>query len=137
LTVASDGTIYGTANGWNPPLGAGYSAIFQLTPPATQGGQWTYTNLTTPTSAEHFNTPVVLLNGNLYGGLTTGNNGSIFELQPPSVSGGAWTMTTLHTFTNEVPTGNLVAGPDGIIYGSTANVSPMPAGGTVFAITTK
>ncbi len=136
LTVAPDGTIYGTAYGWNPPLGAGDSAIFQLTPPAAPSGEWTYTALTTPTKAEHFITPVAIVNGNLYGGITTGTGGSIFELQPPSAPGGAWTMTTLYTFTTgQVPSGNLVAGPNGAIYGTTAAAPGQPAGGTVFAIT--
>jgi hypothetical protein len=137
LTVAADGTIYGAAYGWNPPLGDGYSAIFQLTPPATPGGPWTYTNLTTPTIAPHFNTPVALANGNLYGGIITGTGGLIYELQPPSAAGGAWTMIILHTFTNEVPSGNLVVGANGTVYGTTAAAPGQPSGGTVFAITTE
>jgi len=137
VTVAPDGTIYGTAFGWDPPLGNGYSAIFQLTPPSAAGGEWTYTNLTTPTNAEHFNTPVVLVNGNLYGGVSTGTGGSIYELQPPSAPGGAWTMTTLHTFDGQVPSGNLVAGANGTVYGTTAAAPGQPSSGTVFAITTK
>jgi hypothetical protein len=47
-------------------------------------------------------------------------------------------MTTLHTFTDgQVPSGNLVAGPNGAIYGTTAAAFDQPSGGTVFAITTK
>jgi len=136
LTVAADGTIYGTAYGFNRPFADGASAIFQLTPPVAPGGQWTYANLTTPTRAEHYNTPVALVNGNLYGGITTGTGGSIFELQPPSAPGGNWTMTTLYTFTDgQTPSGNLVAGPHGAIYGTSAAAPGQPAGGTVFAIT--
>ena len=136
LTVVADGTIYGTAYGYDPPLGSGASAIFQLTRPTAPGGQWTYTNLATPAKTEHFHTPVALVNGNLYGGITTGTGGSIFELQPPSAPGGAWTMTTLYTFTDgQVPSGNLVAGPHGAIYGTSAAAPGQPAGGTVFAIT--
>jgi hypothetical protein len=139
LTVAADGTIYGTAYGSDPPYYiGGDSAIFRLTPPAAPGGQWTYTNLTTPTKTEHFNTPVVLVNGNLYGGTSTGTGGSIFELQPPTVPGGAWTLTTLYTFTDgQIPSGNLVAGPSGAIYGTTAATPGQPSSGTVFAITVK
>lgn len=137
LTVAADGTIYGTAYGRNPPLGSGYSAIFQLTPPATPDGKWAYKNLTAPTNAEHFNTAIVLVNGNLYGTTSTGNGGSIYELQPPLAPGGTWTMTTLYTFTDgQVPGGNLVAGPDGLIFGTTAAAPGQPSGGTVFAIAT-
>jgi hypothetical protein len=139
LTVAADGTIYGTAYGYTLITGGhGASAIFQLTPPATTGGQWTYTNLTTPTFERRFVTPVALVDGNLYGGISNGNGGSIFELQPPSASGGAWTMTTLHVFTDgQVPTGNLVVEPNGAVYGTTAAAPGQPSGGTVFAIMTK
>jgi hypothetical protein len=137
LTVAADGTIYGAAYGDPPPFGSAGSAIFQLSPPAIPGGQWTYSNLTTPTFTEQFNTPLVIANGKLYGGVSTGTGGSIFELQPPSAASGAWTMTTLHTFTNEIPSGNLVAGGNGTIYGTTAAAPGLPSGGTVFAIKTK
>jgi len=136
LTVAGNGTIYGTAYGNDPPLGGGESTIFQLTPPSAAGAQWTYANLTVPTNTEHFNTPVVIANGRLYGGITTGTGGSIYELLPPSSSGGDWTLTTLYTFTNgQIPSGNLVAGEDGTIYGTTAAAPGQPSGGTVFAIT--
>ncbi len=139
LTVAADGTIYGTALGY--PLiteGNGASAIFQLTPPATPGGEWTYTELTTPTFDRRFVTPVALMNGNLYGGISNGAGGSIFELQPPSAPDGPWTMTTLHVFTNgQVPTGNLVVQPNGAVYGTTIAAPGQPSGGTVFTIAPK
>jgi hypothetical protein len=45
-------------------------------------------------------------------------------------------MTTLYTFTDgQIPSGNLVAGPHGAIYGATAAAPGQPSGGTVFAIT--
>jgi hypothetical protein len=45
-------------------------------------------------------------------------------------------MTTLYTFTDgQTPSGNLVAGPHGAIYGTSAAAPGQPAGGTVFAIT--
>ena len=135
LTVAPDGTIYGTAYGYTFITGFGASGIFQLTPPAAPGGQWTYTNPTAPAFDRRFVTPVALVNGNLYGGISNGTGGSIFELQPPTAPDGAWTMTTLHVFTNgQVPTGNLVVEPDGVVYGTTAAAPGQPAGGTVFAI---
>ena len=81
---------------------------------------------------------VALVNGNLYGGITTGTGGAIFELQPPSAPGGDWTMTSLHTFTNgQVPSGNLVVSPNGTILGTTVAAPGQPSGGTVFAITTR
>ncbi len=139
LTVAADGTIYGTALGYTLITGGhGASAIFQLTPPATPGGEWTYTNPTAPAFKRSFVTPVALMNGNLYGGISNGAGGSIFELQPPSGPGAAWTMTTLHVFTNgQVPTGNLVVEPDGTVYGTTAAAPGQPAGGSVFTIAPK
>lgn len=137
LTIAPDGTLYGTAYGYHPPGASGASGAFRLAPPAAPGGRWGYTLLTAPLYMEHLNTPLVAANGNLYGGITTGNGGSIFELQPPPASGGGWTMTTVHTFTNEVPIGNLVVGPNGTIYGTTAAAPGQPSGGTVYAIITK
>jgi hypothetical protein len=140
LTVAPDGTIYGTAYGADPPAGSGTSAAFQLTPPAAPGGQWGYAVLTTPQyySKEHLNTPLALLNGNLYGGLTTGTGGSVFELTPPAAAGGAWTMTTLYTFTNgQVPIGNLIAAKGAVFGTAAAYPAGEPAVGTVYAIITK
>jgi uncharacterized repeat protein (TIGR03803 family) len=82
LTITASGTIYGTAYGYDPPIGSGDSAIFQLIPPAELGGEWTYTNLVVRVNTEHFNTPVLISNGKLYGGITNGTEGAIFELQP-------------------------------------------------------
>ena len=80
LTVAPDGVLYGTAYGQTPgmPFGSGFSGAFQLTPPVTPGGAWTYLPLTPPFRKWHLDTNLVLVNGNLYGGLTNGASGSIF-----------------------------------------------------------
>jgi hypothetical protein len=143
LTVASDGTIYGTTYGWDQDgIGTGFGAAFQLTPPASPGGAWTYTNLTTPNPNRHFVTPLVLANGHLYGAYGTGregaSGGAVFELTPPAAPSGAWTMTTLHTFTDgQLPIANLLVGSHGTVYGGAGAypAPPQPAIGTVYAIT--
>jgi hypothetical protein len=142
LTVAPGGTIYGATYGFDRDGYGGTAAVFQLTPPSSPGGEWTYAALTTPGNTEHFITPLILAAGNLYGAYVTGpdgaSGGSVFELQPPSAPGDAWTMTTLHTFTDgQIPSGNLVDGGDGTIYGTAAAAPGQPSGGTVYAITTK
>jgi hypothetical protein len=120
LTVAPGGTIYGATYGFDRDGYGGTAAVFQLTPPSSPGGEWTYAALTTPGNTEHFITPLILAAGNLYGAYVTGpdglSGGAVFELQPPTAPGGAWTMATLHTFTNgQIPSGNLVDGGDGTI----------------------
>jgi hypothetical protein len=139
LTPAADGAIYGSAYGYKiHTAGSGDSAAFQLTPPTSPGGQWGYTVLYDFGYTEHLDAPLIMSNGNLYGALTTGTGGSIFELQPPSATGGAWTLNNLYTFTNgQIPSGNLVLGANGIIYGATASAPGQPLSGTVYAITTE
>ena len=47
-------------------------------------------------------------------------------------------MTNLHTFTNgQMPSGNLIAAGNGVIFGTTQAAPGQPSGGTVYAITTR
>lgn len=71
------------------------------------------------------------LHGNLYG-TTEGDAGdpcripcgTVFELSPPSMLGAPWAFSVLHGFTDGpdggIPHGNLIFGPDGTLFGTTA-----------------
>jgi uncharacterized repeat protein (TIGR03803 family) len=78
--------------------------------------------------------------GNLYGTTESGgtsNDGTVFALTPPSTPGGTWTEKLLYTFTGDAdgsrPQAALVAGPGGILYGTTEEDGATQFG-TVFAL---
>jgi len=78
--------------------------------------------------------------GNLYGTTESGgtaNDGTVFKLTPPSAPGGAWTEKLLYTFKGGAdgsrPQAALVAGPGGILYGTTEEDGATQFG-TVFAL---
>jgi hypothetical protein len=136
LTVASDGTIYGTTSGTVPEWYFGAGAAFSLTPPQSPGQEWTYT-LLEDFGGKHPYTPLVLYKGNLYGALLSPNsdNGAVFELQPPTAPGGAWTPTYLHHFTGgQYPLSLLMVDNDGTIFGTTASDPLAPPTGTIYKI---
>jgi len=139
LTLASDGTLYGITYG---PCsicgGVGQSVVFQLTPPASGGGDWTYTVLLFVHDAD-LDSPLVLRGGNLYGTYYTASGGVVFELQPPAASGGAWTVKYLHEFTDgQNPFGPLVMDENSVLYGTTGTLFTDEAQtGTAYRIETQ
>jgi uncharacterized repeat protein (TIGR03803 family) len=81
------------------------------------------------------------LYGTTYGGGTEGL-GTVYELSPPAAGQTAWTETILYSFyTNRTdgvaPTGRLVFGPGGVLYGTTSRAGGTGSSGygTVFALT--
>jgi hypothetical protein len=130
------GNLYGTARFGTTGLGL----VFELSPPATEGGQWTekvlynfqggLTDGADPAGGVVFDKA-----GNLYGvtaragsGLQQFNFcmngcGVVYKLTPSGTPGGAWTETVLHTFTVKtsaiVPVGALVFDGKGNLYGAT------------------
>jgi uncharacterized repeat protein (TIGR03803 family) len=81
--------------------------VFELSPPATTGGNWTYNVLYSFCSSLAANgwLPTTALAvdgaGNLYGTAANGGAfgfGVVFELSPPAVSGGAWSYNLLYSF---------------------------------------
>jgi uncharacterized repeat protein (TIGR03803 family) len=115
--------------------------VYQLAPPAKQGGAWTETVLyifkgnTSNDGTSPYGGLVIDAAGNLYG--TTGYGGTgnctvlgsklgcgtVFELSPPKQKGGPWTETVLYSFPTPkqgfVPAGDLVFDSAGNLYGAT------------------
>ena len=144
LTLAGDGTLYGTTFGTINIDGGhwtyGVGTVFHLTPPATPGAGWTKTILQ-QFGQGHLHgpdAPLILRNGNLYGTSSSPAGGVVFEMQPPAAPGGAWTTTYLHNFTNGLtPGGALVMDGNGSIYGATIGPPQLEPAGTVYRLTVK
>lgn len=136
LTVASDGTIYGTTYGYDLIGGMGMGSVFELTPPPSPGGAWAYTVLQ-DFGGYHPSAGLILRNGKLYGAVATGiQSGAVFEMQPPSTPGGAWATTHLHQFADLVPFVDLMD-KNGTIYGVALTETGQPALQTIFQLATK
>ncbi len=130
------GNLYGTAQG-----GAnGFGFVFELSPPATQGDEWTETILYNfqgglTDGANPAGGLALDGTGNLYGVTTLGGSGTqeydfctsgcgiAYRLTPPAAPGGAWTETVLHSFTAKkgaiFPVGAPVFDGKGNLYGAT------------------
>jgi uncharacterized repeat protein (TIGR03803 family) len=142
LTLGPDGVIYGTTN-----AGGDFESgtVYSLTPPSVAGGIWSQKVLYSfggfqgDGRAPFLSSVVVGNNGVLYGTTAGGGAfgfGTVYALKPPNVAGQAWTEKVLHSFTGggdgAQPEGSLVAGGDGILYGTTSGTSLMS--GTVFQL---
>jgi len=132
LVFDKKGNLYGTTSGGGTFRGG---TIFQLSPPAEQGGAWTETVLYDFAAPNDGYFPVTLAIdglGNLYGAEPgyPGSFGNVFEFSPPASKGGNWSFNVLYQFKGGAkhdgtrPVGGLVYSPWGNIYGVTA------AGGT-------
>jgi hypothetical protein len=140
LTLAGDGTLFGTALGSNYYSGGGDATVFQLTPPASDGGAWGFKVLHDFGGGPNLTSPLILRDGNLYGTVDSalGTGGTVFELQAPTMAGGDWTLVHLHDFTGgQLPGGTLVMNENGDIFGVTAAPANQPPGGTVYRLATK
>jgi len=127
------GNLYGaTMNG---------GMVYQLAPPAKQGGAWTETVLyvfqgnTKGDGATPEGGLVIDSAGNLYGTTAYGGTGNcvllgtlvgcgtVYELSPPKIKGGPWVETVLYSFPTAkqgyLPHGDLVFDSAGNLYGAT------------------
>jgi uncharacterized repeat protein (TIGR03803 family) len=121
LVFDHSGNLYGTTS---DSAAGGYGEIFELSPPATEGGTWTETILYSfqggsdgayPSGGVVFDPA-----GNLYGATES----SVFQLSPPNQRGGSWSFSVLHDFTCCTSDGwtaaaGLVRDPAGDLYGTT------------------
>jgi len=96
LIADSAGNLYGvtTAGG---KYGSG--TVYQLTPPATGGGDWTMSVIYSFPSGPGAGPAALILDssGNLYGTTLTGD-GTVFQLQRPANKDGKWTETDIYIF---------------------------------------
>jgi hypothetical protein len=118
------GNLYGTTSEGGTLFNG---TVFQLTPPATQGGAWTESTIYNfPVSINGYGTPSYLIfdkSGNLYG-YNGGSFGGVFQLAPPATQGGTWTYTQIYSFnggTNDgsSPVGGLLLDAAENFYGTT------------------
>lgn len=143
LAIGSDGSLYGTSAGNGSDSGG---AVFRLSPPAPGKLRWTKRVLykfpaTDPTAGVSPLGPLTIgPDGSLYGTTFGGGDhlaGTVFKV---SQVGGTWGLQYLHIFSGgfgapdgKSPTGRLVFGPDGALYGTTQE-GGSANGGTVFRV---
>ncbi|HLY58523.1 MAG TPA: choice-of-anchor tandem repeat GloVer-containing protein, partial [Stellaceae bacterium] len=141
LVADASGNLYGTAaEGGSSNRGV----VFELSPPGTSGGAWTYTvihNFGGATDGADilgglaFNAFGTLFGTSYMGG--TADQGMIYALVPPKTEGAAWTQPRLFNFgpsnlTGYWPASGLVF-RSGKFYG-TASYGGSNEGGLVFAL---
>jgi len=107
------------------------AVIVLFAPPITLAVKPVFTTLYNFAGAAPGASPLWLIEGPggvLYGATYTG----IFSLTPPTSPGGEWTETALHTFPSKkhltIPYAQAVIGPNGILYGGTAQEGPYYSG---------
>jgi hypothetical protein len=117
LVAGSDRVLYGLAS---KKVGG---LVFQLTPPATPGGAWTYATIADVAHGSWGPVSLAPSSGGTLIGAINGDPdffaGSVFQLTPPT-SGGVWTYAELWNF-NAGPDRNpvnVVTGLDGALFGA-------------------
>ena len=164
LVIDKAGNLYGvTAYGGTGDctlagVPGGCGTVYELSPPQTKRGQWTYTSLYSFKSGKDGYVPLGNLvfdgAGNLYGATYFGGGkgttcnpdyqycGTVFELSPPKTKGGKWTEKVLYSFAGGTdganPNGGLVLDSSGDIFGTTVWGGSMdcqgPGCGTAFEL---
>ena len=136
------GNLYGTSYfGGSGACGAGCGTVFEVSPPAQQGGAWTGAiiyNFQDPSDGlSPYGGLVMDRKGSLYGTTVGGGDqscnadegcGTVFQLVPPTQQGGAWTKNLLYAFhgtDGSEPYATLIFDKKGNLYGTT-NVGGPP-----------
>jgi uncharacterized repeat protein (TIGR03803 family) len=152
MTMDSSGNLYGTTEEGGAYINAFEGGtVFELTPPATIGGNWTELVLWSfgnGTDGMRVDAGVIVdKGGNLYGTTLYGGAninprtglgfGTVFELTPPSTAKGSWTESVLWSFSGGSDGGALNSGvimdASGNLYGTTLG-GGAAGKGTVFEI---
>jgi uncharacterized repeat protein (TIGR03803 family) len=138
--LAAGSALYGVTFGGGA---TGRGTVFQLTPPAGPGGQWTETALYSfggaPDAAFPSSEVVMDSNGNLYGTTTLGGAndlGAVYRLSPPAQASDPWTETVIYSFNGTdgtLPAGRLQIDSQGSVYGTTDGGGALQEG-TVFRL---
>jgi uncharacterized repeat protein (TIGR03803 family) len=146
LAADGAGALYGTtsAGGVTPAPGDAAGTVFRLMPPATEGGEWSFTTLYTFTSGDDGASPqsaLVVGKNVLYGTAAyDGSNGSgtAFKLSAPARSGAPWSIAVLHGFggpgDGAKPLAGMVASRARVLYGTTFFGGADGDVGTVFSL---
>ncbi|MGA2736080.1 MAG: choice-of-anchor tandem repeat GloVer-containing protein [Bryobacteraceae bacterium] len=146
VVVGPQGQLYGTTYYGGT---YGYGTIFELAPPASQGGAWTETVLHSFSDQGGDAYPITGVSmgpgGALYGVAQTVSGsglpffGAAFQLRPPSGTSTHWPESILYQFTGGTgggdPEGPLTVGPGQAIYGTTFSGGGAAIYGTVFRLT--
>ena len=140
-TAGPNGVYYGTTDAGGA---TGNGTVYELIPDATSATGWKQKILFSFSGANGSAPSSALLvgkDGALFGLTANGGaagNGVAFKLTPPQSGEAAWTETTLLSFNGTsdgaAPFGTLAAGPNGVLYGSTAS-GGTGQGGVVFSLT--
>jgi uncharacterized repeat protein (TIGR03803 family) len=131
LVGDAKGNFYGTTQAGGT---TGNGTIFELSPPATGGGDWTETVIWNFAGGMGGGTPsyqlVMDVKGNLYGEVQSGGNafcscGGVFVLVPPKPSGGNWSERIIYApaagggiSASDVFYGGLILDSSGAVYGT-------------------
>jgi hypothetical protein len=114
-----------------------------LNPPSETNANWTETILHSfagPPNDGSYPSGVIAVGNVLYGFTSQGgrndNGGIVFQLTPPTQSGGTWTETILYSFSQTGVWGpdGLVAGADGVLYGTALDKANSCQCGEVFTL---
>ena len=152
LFLDNSGAIYGASlqgglhgKGCNQQFGCG--AVFQLVPPAGPGDVWTENTLYDFRGLADGRNPSTMImdsTGTIYGTTTSGGTfnqncpsgcGVVFKLARQN---GFWKYSVIHRFKgtpNQIPYGNLVLGPKGVLYGLVRRGFEGSGGGDIFELT--
>ena len=137
VILDQQGNVYGTTEfggyyGAGDCESFGCGTVFEISPPAIQGGAWTEQvlygfkgNLGNTDGELPLAGLVHDAAGNLYGDTAYGGTlgtGTVFELSPPTISGGAWTESILYNLgypDGWYAMGTLIFDTAGNLYGTT------------------
>lgn len=149
VAVDKSGNVYGTT----VTGGAhGSGIVFELSPPAQAGGDWTETVVFnfgdnpaaggSPGVTGQGGTVILDKEGNLYGTAPGGvsniggvlPSGVVYELSPPAGGSGEWTAQALYTFLNDPSEPTALRGPNGaVVFDKNGNLYGIAYGGGTYS----